>query len=261
MDAALQKTKLCKFYSKGACTRGDDCTFAHSHRELHQQPDLFKTSLCATFVTNGTCHRAARCKFAHFEGELRDRPGHLGTMSSSSTGERMTATQSSQSMEAAPSHLPFAPQEHIARDLWAFTQREQPGHLESMSPSSTDERIIATRSSQSAAAAPSHLPLAPREWIAKELVPHTQREQPGHVESIFSSSTGTRITFVSVPGSRQLDLPQEQIAREGYFWTVQDAPDAITNRNTNTTTNDYGGEHKNHLTAGFHVDSVESLHL
>ena len=34
---ALQKTKLCKFYAKGRCTR-DECGYAHSLAELRDVP-------------------------------------------------------------------------------------------------------------------------------------------------------------------------------------------------------------------------------
>lgn len=36
-DAALSKTKLCKFFSRGACQRGEACTFAHGRGQLQRR--------------------------------------------------------------------------------------------------------------------------------------------------------------------------------------------------------------------------------
>eukprot|EP00930_Biecheleria_cincta_P061125 TRINITY_DN46695_c0_g1_i1.p1 TRINITY_DN46695_c0_g1~~TRINITY_DN46695_c0_g1_i1.p1 ORF type:complete len:190 (-),score=28.61 TRINITY_DN46695_c0_g1_i1:85-654(-) len=69
----LLKSKLCKFYSAGACRNameGLQCPFAHSEFEMSTQPDLRKTRLCRDFE-QGCCWAAAECLFAHGEEELR----------------------------------------------------------------------------------------------------------------------------------------------------------------------------------------------
>lgn len=65
------KTRLCKFYPKGRCTKGRACTFAHGKEQLQQQPDLFRTTLCLDFLKTGACPVGSRCKFAHAQEELR----------------------------------------------------------------------------------------------------------------------------------------------------------------------------------------------
>lgn len=70
-DAMLRKTKMCKFYAKGTCTKGDACNYAHSHLHLEGRPDLQKTSLCMAFERNGVCRDGNACKYAHGAYELR----------------------------------------------------------------------------------------------------------------------------------------------------------------------------------------------
>jgi len=65
------KTKMCKFYKTGACTRGDACVYAHSMCELQQLPDLHKSELCAQFAFSGSCEKGGACRFAHGTEELR----------------------------------------------------------------------------------------------------------------------------------------------------------------------------------------------
>jgi len=67
----FQKTKMCKFFKAGACTRGYECVYAHSTCELQELPDLHKTALCARFAFAGSCDKADACRFAHGTKELR----------------------------------------------------------------------------------------------------------------------------------------------------------------------------------------------
>jgi len=65
------KTKMCKFYKTGACTRGSECVYAHSMCELEGPPDLHKTELCSQFTFAGFCDKGDACRFAHGAKELR----------------------------------------------------------------------------------------------------------------------------------------------------------------------------------------------
>jgi len=67
----LAKTRMCKFFAEGKCQRGRSCTFAHSAAELHTQPDLFRSQLCAEFMDTGVCRYGAACRFAHGVDQLR----------------------------------------------------------------------------------------------------------------------------------------------------------------------------------------------
>ena len=79
-----KKTRLCKFFAAGACTRGSSCAFAHGSCQLRDQPDFSKTRLCADFVERGRCMRGEACSFAHGKQELR--PGSAAKLGRSAKG-------------------------------------------------------------------------------------------------------------------------------------------------------------------------------
>lgn len=65
------KTKLCKFYAMGGCTKAPQCPFAHGNGELKASPDLRKTSICKGWRSNECSRSAAECPFAHGKSDLR----------------------------------------------------------------------------------------------------------------------------------------------------------------------------------------------
>lgn len=67
----LSKTKLCMFYLKGACTKGESCSFAHELGDLRNRPDLLYTRMCLAFQKRGSCKDGENCRFAHDETQLR----------------------------------------------------------------------------------------------------------------------------------------------------------------------------------------------
>lgn len=46
-SAALAKTRLCKFFNKGACQKGEACTFAHGRQQLQRRAPLDRPPACA----------------------------------------------------------------------------------------------------------------------------------------------------------------------------------------------------------------------
>lgn len=66
-----KKTKMCAFYVRDACKRGDQCTFAHDEKEVSSAPDLSKTKLCPRMQKYGECPKGDECMFAHYQQELR----------------------------------------------------------------------------------------------------------------------------------------------------------------------------------------------
>lgn len=70
LNVVCRKTKLCRFYELGMCTKDGDCNFAHGARELQPVPDLSNTKTCHVFATTGHCDRSD-CRFAHSRDELR----------------------------------------------------------------------------------------------------------------------------------------------------------------------------------------------
>lgn len=67
----LQKTQLCMFWKRNCCTKGLECTFAHSVEELKDLPDLRRTSLCKQWLKGRCPQSAANCRYAHGENYLR----------------------------------------------------------------------------------------------------------------------------------------------------------------------------------------------
>jgi hypothetical protein len=70
----FQKTKMCKFHLLGVCTRGTQCSWAHSSEELKALPDFYRTKLCHTYLSKGIC-RNMECRYAHGYHELRTTDG------------------------------------------------------------------------------------------------------------------------------------------------------------------------------------------
>jgi len=66
-----RKTKLCIFFDKGVCSKGEACSFAHGSKELAAEVDLRKTSLCPRWCRNMCPLDSAECSFAHGAAELR----------------------------------------------------------------------------------------------------------------------------------------------------------------------------------------------
>jgi len=67
----FDKTRLCKFHTKGRCKRGQACSFAHGDEELQPQPDFYRTQLCSDYIRSGGCRQGASCNYAHGASELR----------------------------------------------------------------------------------------------------------------------------------------------------------------------------------------------
>lgn len=65
-----QKTKMCRFYAVGTCTRQGQCKFAHSAEELQPAPDLRRTKICPELVKTGSCGNQ-ECIFAHSKDGVR----------------------------------------------------------------------------------------------------------------------------------------------------------------------------------------------
>eukprot|EP00928_Gymnodinium_smaydae_P070911 TRINITY_DN54649_c0_g1_i1.p1 TRINITY_DN54649_c0_g1~~TRINITY_DN54649_c0_g1_i1.p1 ORF type:complete len:207 (-),score=10.24 TRINITY_DN54649_c0_g1_i1:568-1188(-) len=73
VERQFVKTRVCLFYSRGKCSFGTECRFAHSDGELRWAPDLSKTRLCVRFERS-KCFDL-NCRFAHGVADLRATPG------------------------------------------------------------------------------------------------------------------------------------------------------------------------------------------
>jgi len=68
------KLRICKFFEKRLCQRGEYCGWAHSPKEIGQKvtdPRTLKAELCKYHAT-GRCQKTSeqQCEFAHGEQEL-----------------------------------------------------------------------------------------------------------------------------------------------------------------------------------------------
>lgn len=80
---ALRKTKMCKFFLIGKCSRGKTCNFAHEANDLQPHPDLYRTKPCLALLRTGRCREGDACKYAHSRDEIRmeaDTPYTSGTV-------------------------------------------------------------------------------------------------------------------------------------------------------------------------------------
>eukprot|EP00931_Biecheleriopsis_adriatica_P049890 TRINITY_DN2886_c0_g1_i1.p1 TRINITY_DN2886_c0_g1~~TRINITY_DN2886_c0_g1_i1.p1 ORF type:complete len:281 (-),score=51.42 TRINITY_DN2886_c0_g1_i1:86-928(-) len=64
------RTRICSFYLRGTCTRGEACSFAHGEAYLQKKPKWQKTRLCKDLFQNGFCSAGAYCTWAHSREEL-----------------------------------------------------------------------------------------------------------------------------------------------------------------------------------------------
>eukprot|EP00397_Hematodinium_sp_SG-2012_P010049 GEMP01010154.1.p1 GENE.GEMP01010154.1~~GEMP01010154.1.p1 ORF type:complete len:457 (+),score=59.82 GEMP01010154.1:204-1574(+) len=65
----FEKTKPCKFYQLGICSKRELCRFAHDKEEQRPLPNLGRTRMCSALET-GTCDDP-ECTFAHRKEELQ----------------------------------------------------------------------------------------------------------------------------------------------------------------------------------------------
>jgi len=63
---------MCKFFARGRCGRGEQCSFAHRSEDL-RRVDLARTQVCVDFMRSGACRAGSDCRFAHGYEELRSR--------------------------------------------------------------------------------------------------------------------------------------------------------------------------------------------
>ncbi|KAF4675173.1 hypothetical protein FOL47_008180 [Perkinsus chesapeaki] len=63
----LYKTRMCSFFQRQMCDRGDQCKFAHYQSELKPKPNFHCTKLCPNLPN---CTKEG-CTYAHDESQLR----------------------------------------------------------------------------------------------------------------------------------------------------------------------------------------------
>lgn len=74
----FQKTKPCRFYPLGACSKNEQCPFAHERQEIRPLPNLGRTKMCPTLIQTKGCNQP-NCTYAHTKAELRSTTAFLKT--------------------------------------------------------------------------------------------------------------------------------------------------------------------------------------
>lgn len=68
-SAGFAKTRLCKFFLEGKCTRGKKCTFAHGDEDKEEQSQPLCLKLCKTLIATGRC-KNPNCRYAHGKEDI-----------------------------------------------------------------------------------------------------------------------------------------------------------------------------------------------
>jgi len=93
------KTKMCKFFITGQCTKEDQCMYAHSKDELKPAPNLSRTKVCPSLAESGFC-TTKDCPYAHDRSEIRT----VRLAKQSASGQDRTAEQPRHLQESALGH-------------------------------------------------------------------------------------------------------------------------------------------------------------
>lgn len=122
----FMKTKMCKFYLLGVCSKGKSCFFAHTQNELNPMPDLFRTKICRDLINTGRCDEPD-CKYAHNKDELRNTSffcrGKSGSTGAATPGRRAPAKAQQELMLNSHLLLPSQQQQWM---------QQYQGHLAAM---------------------------------------------------------------------------------------------------------------------------------
>ena len=57
-------------FLEGNCTKGYNCRFAHSLKELRSTDSFYKKVLCNRWIM-GQCTQADKCSYAHGESDMK----------------------------------------------------------------------------------------------------------------------------------------------------------------------------------------------
>eukprot|EP00928_Gymnodinium_smaydae_P020146 TRINITY_DN1778_c0_g3_i5.p1 TRINITY_DN1778_c0_g3~~TRINITY_DN1778_c0_g3_i5.p1 ORF type:complete len:181 (-),score=12.96 TRINITY_DN1778_c0_g3_i5:586-1071(-) len=83
----FKRTRKCRFFGMGTCTRGSTCDFAHTTEELRPRFNLSHTKMCPTLLKSGAC-TVDGCTYAHCHEDRRRKPkGRRQRTIEESTGE------------------------------------------------------------------------------------------------------------------------------------------------------------------------------
>eukprot|EP00928_Gymnodinium_smaydae_P067304 TRINITY_DN50267_c0_g1_i1.p1 TRINITY_DN50267_c0_g1~~TRINITY_DN50267_c0_g1_i1.p1 ORF type:complete len:222 (+),score=20.19 TRINITY_DN50267_c0_g1_i1:67-732(+) len=108
VNATPVKTRKCRFFGMGICTRGETCKFAHVTAEARPPLNVSRTKMCPALLKTGMC-QDEKCDHAHRREDLqtkRDRPRRRGNRKRKVPGQRDTSLPSNQAMLSDDTCLP-----------------------------------------------------------------------------------------------------------------------------------------------------------
>eukprot|EP01053_Blabericola_migrator_P002187 Blabericola_migrator_1__2186@NODE_1601_length_4192_cov_84_630788_g231_i2_p3_GENE_NODE_1601_length_4192_cov_84_630788_g231_i2NODE_1601_length_4192_cov_84_630788_g231_i2_p3_ORF_typecomplete_len262_score13_65zfCCCH/PF00642_24/3_1e06zfCCCH/PF00642_24/0_057zfCCCH/PF00642_24/2_4e05zfCCCH_3/PF15663_5/2_5e12zfCCCH_3/PF15663_5/1_1zfCCCH_4/PF18044_1/1_7e06zfCCCH_4/PF18044_1/5_5e03zfCCCH_4/PF18044_1/1_6e02zfCCCH_4/PF18044_1/39Torus/PF16131_5/0_00012Torus/PF16131_5/4_8Torus/PF16131_5/23zf_CCCH_4/PF18345_1/1 len=143
VGVSLHKTKICNLWKQGLC-EDNNCSFAHGDHELRSTEDYYKTRLCKYWMRSLPCPSGTFCRHAHGPQELRPRNYRLTNQEKRErhADPASTCSRSSRASSAslAPSQIPSqGPDSHPL--LPTSCAKMGKGDVESVSstPSTTPE--------------------------------------------------------------------------------------------------------------------------
>nr|BAC77412.1 makorin ring-zinc-finger protein [Pisum sativum]BAC81564.1 makorin RING finger protein [Pisum sativum] len=58
-------SRVCKFYARGICLKGDQCDFSHQRKDTHQRKDNPVDKQICSYYQKGSCAYDSRCRYKH----------------------------------------------------------------------------------------------------------------------------------------------------------------------------------------------------
>ncbi|CAI8596183.1 unnamed protein product [Vicia faba] len=58
-------SRVCKFYARGGCLKGDQCDFSHQRKDYHQKKETPVDKQICSYYQKGSCAYGSRCRYKH----------------------------------------------------------------------------------------------------------------------------------------------------------------------------------------------------
>jgi len=144
--ATFAKTKMCKLFILGECTRGERCRFAHSREQLKGLPKLARNRVCKSLINTGHCDDP-ECPYAHSREEfvLAQGPGAICNRQVRQNRHHVQKTAEAQQtpQQAKPPQILKGPQQQQEQQQHQVMQIQ---HKHLVVPSSPSPCLMATPS-------------------------------------------------------------------------------------------------------------------
>lgn len=225
----FSKTRMCRFFGAGACTKGAECSFAHGISEVTEPPNLRKTAICKAWKKSCCPKKADECDFAHGQSDLKKtlkfQGGSFKNMEDPlETNTRKATSQRYQqrSPKAASSHdvkKASGPPKVTSGSVTTSTQR-----LQSFQEDSTKE--------QAQQASFGHVPQASHSCVPHDSPEHQLQQQVLQLQQlqIQAARRQTPDNFLEKLQHQVLELQRLQLLREAEMHREAEMRQGVTTR-------------------------------